>query len=64
MDGRLALHHSPFNISLRVGPGVPSNEVDVLHNDAIELRKDAEHPSRFSPVFARRHKNLIVLLNV
>ena len=64
MDGRLAFHNSPFNISLRVGSGVPSNEVDVLHNDAIALRKDAEHPSRFPSVFARHHTNLIVLLNV
>jgi hypothetical protein len=64
VDGCLTFYHSPFNVALGVGSGMPANEIDIFYNDAVPLRKDPKHLPRFSPVFPCRDKDLIIFLNV
>ncbi len=62
--GRLLLHNAPFDISLRIGAGMPTQHIDVLHHSPVTPRVEAQDLTPLSAVSPRQDQHLIIFLDV
>jgi hypothetical protein len=63
MQRALSLHDPALDILLRVGPGVPLDEVHTLDHDSIPCRQYFQHSATFAAILTGHDHDVIVLPN-